>query len=176
MISDAHPSAYLARRPLRYALTTRTIVGAPIADVFDFFSRPENLGLMTPAGMGFLITSISGAMQEGALISYRLRVGGLPLKWKTRIDVWEPGRRFVDAQIAGPYACWWHEHRFEALGACRTIMHDRVLYAPPLGILGRLANDLFIKEALRGIFAFRADAIRLRFGESTAVDLTRTAS
>jgi ligand-binding SRPBCC domain-containing protein len=110
------------------------------------------------------------------LISYRLRVGGVPLKWKTRIDAWEPGRRFVDAQIGGPYACWWHEHRFEADGADRTIMADRVLYAPPLGILGRAANHLFIKNSLRAIFSFRSDAIRLRFGASQSTEDTALAS
>ena len=175
MSPDTPTPAYLDRRPVRYALTARSVVCAPVADVFDFFSRPENLGLMTPSNMGFLIRSISGPMAEGTLISYRLRIGGLPLKWTTRIDAWEPGRRFVDVQIAGPYACWWHEHRFETLDDHRTMMSDRVLYAPPLGILGRLANNLFIRDALRGIFAFRAGAIRLRFGESTSVELARSA-
>ncbi len=176
MSRDVRASAYLMQRRPRYALTARRLVSASIADVFEFFSRPENLGVMTPANMGFLITSISGPMEEGTEISYRLRVGGVPLKWKTRIDAWEPGRRFVDAQIAGPYACWWHEHRFETDAGGRTIMEDRVLYAPPFGILGRLANLIFIEGALRAIFSFRSDAIRLRFGDSTALDLARAAS
>ena len=174
----SHPgaSAYLAQRPPRYALTSRTVVHAPIADVFEFFSKPENLGIMTPTEMGFLITSISGPMEVGTLISYRIRVGGVPLKWKTRIDAWEPGRRFVDAQIIGPYACWWHEHLFESAGMDRTIMADRVLYAPPLGFLGRAANLLFIKHSLREIFSFRSDAIGLRFGETAIAGVPRVAS
>jgi hypothetical protein len=43
-------------------------------------------------------------------------------------------------------------------------MDDRVCYAPPLGMLGRLANALFIAPALRRIFEYRAEVIRLRFG------------
>ena len=162
-------SAYLDQRRPRYELTARAVVSAPIADVFEFFSRPENLGVITPANMGFLITSISRPMDEGTEIAYRLRVGGVPIKWKTRIDAWEPGRRFVDAQLSGPYHCWWHEHRFIADGPSRTTMEDRVLYTPPLGILGRIANHLFIKHALRDIFTFRSDAIRLRFGAATPI-------
>ena len=158
-------SDYLATRRPTHQLRARATVPAPLGDVFEFFSRPENLGELTPANMGFAITRISGPMAEGTLISYRLRVGGVPLTWTTRIDIWEPEHRFVDAQIAGPYACWWHEHRFEADGADRTIMEDRVLYAAPLGILGRAANHLFIENSLRAIFSFRSDAIRLRFGE-----------
>ena len=176
MIPAVTHSDYLATRRPTHQLRARTTVPAPLGDVFEFFSRPENLGILTPSNMGFAITSISGLMTEGTLISYRRRVGGVPLKWTTRIDAWEPGCRFVDAQVAGPYACWWHEHRVEADGADRTIMTDRVLYAPPLGIFGRAANQLFIKNSLRAIFSFRSDAIRLRFGEATVVGVTMVAS
>ncbi len=176
MITGATHSDYLATRRPTHQLSARTTVPAPLGDVFEFFSRPGNLGLLTPANMGFAITDISGPMAEGTLISYRLRVGGFPLRWKTRIDAWEPGRRFVDAQTTGPYACWWHEHRFEADGAGRTVMEDRVLYAPPLAIFGRAANQLFIKRSLRAIFSFRSDAIRLRFGNAQAALRTRVAS
>ncbi len=168
-------SDYLAARRPTCALRARTTVHAPVSEVFEFFSRPENLGILTPASMGFAITSVSGPMEDGALIAYRLRVAGVPMTWTTRIDAWEPGRRFVDAQITGPYACWWHEHRFEADGGERTIMEDRVLYGPPLGILGRAANQLFIKSSLRTIFSFRSDAIRLRFGEGAIADATPVA-
>ena len=43
-------------------------------------------------------------------------------------------------------------------------MADRVYYAPPLGPLGWLAHALFVRRTLEGIFAYRAFAIRLRFG------------
>lgn len=164
MNRETRASGYLNQRRPRYELTTRAIVRAPIADVFEFFSRPENLGAITPATMGFRITERSPGMGKGALISYRIRLGPVPVRWKTRIEAWDCGARFVDAQLSGPYHCWWHEHRFIADGPSRTIMEDRVLYTPPLGILGRIANHLFIKRALRGIFTFRSDAIRLRFG------------
>jgi uncharacterized protein (TIGR01777 family) len=170
--SDPH---YLASRRPTHELRARTTVHAPIGEVFDFFSHPENLGIMTPASMGFAITNVSGPMEDGTSISYCIRIAGVPVRWKTRIDAWEPGQRFVDAQITGPYACWWHEHRFEADGSGRTIMEDRVLYAPPLGLFGRIANGLFISDALRTIFAYRADAIGLRFGESAVREPERVA-
>jgi uncharacterized protein len=85
------------------------------------------------------------------------------LRWRSRIVSWEPGRRFVDLQEKGPYTSWWHEHSFRADGD-RTVMEDRVCYAPPFGPLGRLTNRLFIVPALRKIFQYRGDVIRLRFG------------
>jgi hypothetical protein len=147
----------------RYELRTRTVVHAPIEETFAFFSKAANLGLITPAAMKFSIQGQIPSMSQGAMIDYRVRVGALPVRWRTRIAKWEPGRRFVDLQEAGPYRLWWHEHTFQADGR-RTIMEDRVYYAPPLGILGRLAHCLFIGRTLRKIFQYRGDVIRLRFG------------
>ena len=149
----------------RYELRTRTVIDAPLAETFAFFSKAANLGLITPAAMAFSIQGQAPPMSQGARIDHHVRVAGLPVRWRTLITEWEPGRRFVDLQEAGPYRIWWHEHAFAADGD-RTVMDDRVYYAPPLGILGRLAHRLFIGPTLRKIFQYRGDVIRLRFGVS----------
>jgi uncharacterized protein (TIGR01777 family) len=150
-------------RAARYELRTSTVLDAPMGEAFGFFSKAENLGLITPAAMQFTIRGAVPSLAAGAAIDYTLRVGLLPVRWRTRITRWEPGRVFVDRQEIGPYKLWWHEHSFRDDGA-RTIMEDRVYYAPPLGVIGRLANRLFIVPALRAIFQYRSDVIRLRFG------------
>jgi len=58
---------------------------------------------------------------------------------------------------------WYHEHTFRADGP-HTVMDDRVYYTPPLGVLGRIAHALVIRQMLLGIFHYRQDVIRLRFG------------
>jgi ligand-binding SRPBCC domain-containing protein len=121
-------SAYLRARPPRYTLTARTVIDRPLDEVFEFFCAAANLGAITPPDMAFrIVTPQPIAMAEGTVIDYRIRATGVPMSWRTVIDVWEPpagGRaRFVDSQVRGPYACWWHEHRFEADG--RAHDHDR---------------------------------------------------
>ena len=160
---DAAGRGYLERRPPRYELRTTTTMEAPLAQAFDFFSRAENLGLLTPASMRFSIFGQPHAIGAGTTIDYRLRVGPVPIAWRSRIVAWMPGCRFVDVQEKGPYTSWWHEHSFRDAGSS-TVMEDRVCYAPPLGVLGRIVNRLFIVPALRRIFQYRADVIRLRFG------------
>jgi uncharacterized protein (TIGR01777 family) len=149
----------------RYELRARTVIDAPIEDTFAFFSKAANLGVITPAAMRFSIQGQVPPMAAGAMIDYRVRFGPLPVRWRTRITTWEPGRRVADLQEKGPYRFWWHEHTFQADGP-RTVMEDRVYYTPPLGLFGRLANRLFIRSTLRKIFQYRGDVIRLRFGVS----------
>lgn len=145
-----------------HELRARTVLDAPLAEAFEFFSSARNLGLITPAPVRFRIVGEIPPMQDDARIDYTLRIGPAPIRWRTRITRFEPGRRFVDVQERGPYRFWWHEHSFRADGD-RTIMEDRVLYAPPLGILGRLVHPFVIAPALRRIFAYRGDVIRARF-------------
>jgi hypothetical protein len=169
---EAPTSDYLARRRPRYVLVARTVLPCPLAEVMPFFAAAENLQLLTPPSLRFAImTPRPIAMRAGAVIDYRIKLSGVPMTWRTVIERWAPAEigaaSFVDAQHRGPYRCWWHEHHFRADGD-RTIMEDVVYYAPPLGPLGAIANALFVAGQLRDIFAYRASAVRLRFGEATA--------
>src|SRR5215207_473305 len=125
-------------------------------EVFRFFADAANLEAITPPWLRFrIITAQPVRMEPGALIEYRLRLRGLPIRWLTRIEVWEPGRRFVDAQVKGPYALWRHTHSFEE-HPDGTLMRDTVEYALPLGPLGRLALRAFVRRDVERIFDFRA--------------------
>jgi ligand-binding SRPBCC domain-containing protein len=103
-------------------------------------------------------------MQAGALLEYRLRLHGVPLRWRTRIDTWEPPHRFTDFQEKGPYSLWEHAHLFEPDGSGATIIHDRIHYAIPLGPLGALAHRAFVRRDLERIFDYRRDAVAERIG------------
>ncbi len=167
---DVPGGPYLGARRPRYLLEQRTLVAAPRSVVFDFFRRAENLGAMTPPALAFEIrTPTPIEMHEGREIVYRIRLGPVPMRWRTRIAAWEPETRFVDTQLSGPYRAWYHEHRFEAHGDA-TLMIDRVWYAPPFGPLGRIAHRLVVGPMLRRIFGHRRVAIELRFGLGSASD------
>ena len=132
-------------------------------EVFPFFADAGNLEAITPPYLRFeIVTPRPIAMSEGTLIEYKLRLHGLPISWLTRIEVWEPGVRFVDQQMRGPYALWHHTHDFEATGDGRTLMRDTVRYAIPFGPLGELAHLLFVKRDLDRIFDFRTDEVARR--------------
>ena len=144
-----------------FELRTRTRVTRPRPEVFAFFADAANLEALTPPFLRFHIeTPRPIEMRPGTLIDYRLRVHGLPIRWRTRITAWEPPFRFVDEQLRGPYRLWHHEHTFEdAPGG--TFVNDRVRYRPPFG---RLANWLVVERDVRAIFRYRSEALLRHFG------------
>lgn len=144
---------------MRHVFETSQWVPAAPEATFAFFSDPGNLARITPPGLGFrMLTPEPIVMAAGTRIDYRIRVRGLPLRWTSLIEVWEPITRFVDVQVRGPYRSWRHEHSFEPQGG-GTLVRDRVAYALPFYPLGELAHALVVRPDLERIFAFRRAAI-----------------
>lgn len=130
------------------------------ADLFPFFAEAANLESITPPWLHFhILTPQPIVMREGALIDYRLRVRGLPLRWRTRISAWEPPHRFVDEQLRGPYRKWIHEHTFEPHEG-GTLVRDRVQYAVAVDFG---LHRWLVRPDIERIFRFRAEALRRQF-------------
>ncbi len=128
-------------------------------EIFPFFSEAKNLERITPDSLSFHIVSVStDEIQEGTEINYRLKVDGIPLKWKTIIQQWDPPHQFVDNQEKGPYRKWHHTHRFEEL-AGGTLMTDQVDFELPLGALGYMAAGWKVLKDVNNIFEFRREKI-----------------
>jgi ligand-binding SRPBCC domain-containing protein len=134
---------------------TDTVVPVDLATTFAFFSDAGNLERLTPPWINFRILSpLPIAMSEGTTIDYRIVLYGLPIPWRTRIDVWEPGRRFVDRQIAGPYRWWRHEHRFEPHPDGTRVIDD-VEYVPRFAAV----SGWLVARDVGRIFAYRQQAL-----------------
>jgi ligand-binding SRPBCC domain-containing protein len=141
-----------------HQLVRSQIVPLEPGETFTFFSDVANLGAITPPWLHFHVLTPDVVLGPGALIDYRLRVRFVPVQWRTRIDVWEPGRRFVDSQLRGPYRDWEHTHEFEPVEG-GTLLVDRVRYRLPLGPLGAFAHALVVRRDLERIFDYRREAI-----------------
>lgn len=128
--------------------------------VFEFFADAFQLETITPPWLKFrVLTPAPIRVVPGTLIDYRLRLHGVPIRWRSRITVWEPPFRFVDEQIRGPYRRWHHEHFFEEV-AGGTLCRDVVDYAVPGG---RLVNALLVGPDVRRIFEYRRNKLRELF-------------
>ena len=153
-------------RPEPFVKHAHLFVSRPIDEVFAFFADAANLQVLTPPWLNFaILTPPPIRMRRDALIDYRLRVRGVPIRWRTRIAEWDPPHRFVDEQLRGPYRMWVHEHEFiEHEGG--TLCRDRVVYRVPGGPLAPLVHRWFVKPDVDRIFEYRMQKLRQTFGET----------
>jgi len=139
-----------------FRLVATQFVPLPRAEIFEFFADAGNLEVITPPWLHFeVLNSAPVAITQGTLIDYRLRLRGIPLRWQSKISVWEPPFRFVDEQIRGPYKLWRHEHTFKEVPG-GTLCGDTVDYDVPGG---RLVNWLIVERDVGTIFAYRQSAL-----------------
>jgi ligand-binding SRPBCC domain-containing protein len=134
-------------------------IPASIEAVCARFADVENLEAITPPWLHFEILSEKPVvMATGTIIDHRLRLHGIPIRWRTLIDRWDPPHGFTDSQQRGPYATWIHTHSFTAVDG-GTLARDHVRYRVGYGPIGNLALRLFVARDIERIFDFRRDAI-----------------
>lgn len=148
-----------------YHIETKQLVKTDLDTCWDFFSSPKNLKEITPDYMDFNIqNNVEQKMYPGQIIEYRVKpVMGIPMKWVTEISHVEDKKFFVDEQRFGPYNLWHHKHFFEPHQE-GVMMTDLVHYVLPFGFLGSIANTLFVKQQLKGIFDYRFKKVEELFG------------
>lgn len=150
-----------------YHLTFKQKLPIPVRETWDFFSSPMNLAQITPREMSFRVTSDPnhlGEMYPGMIITYKISpIAGINLNWMTEITQIKKEEYFIDEQRFGPYKFWHHQHHFKAIEG-GTEMTDILTYGLPMGILGRIANNIFVADKLQQVFNFRKEKVIELFG------------
>jgi ligand-binding SRPBCC domain-containing protein len=131
------------------------LIRRSLAEAFGIFENPYNLAKITPPWLSFQVISKGKVeMRKGAEIDYRIKWLAFPIRWKTIITDYRPPLLFVDEQAKGPYSYWRHQHTFADTGAGVKIC-DRLEYALPFGVLGRMAHAVIVRKQLRSVFEYR---------------------
>ena len=143
-----------------HVLEARLWLARPRPEVFAFFADPRNLLRLTPPRVGLRLRTDCSTLAAGAVLDFRVRWLGVPLRWRSYVREYDPPYRFVDVQVRGPWARWEHRHLFLEDGG-GTWVEDRVTYRLPLGPLGRLAHHALVERQLRALWAYR----QARLGE-----------
>ncbi|WP_214228480.1 SRPBCC family protein [Pedobacter sp. B4-66] len=150
-----------------YHLIFKQKLPISIRETWDFFSSPMNLAQITPKEVAFRVTSAPSHIDEmypGMIITYKISpIAGVNLNWMTEITQIRKEKYFIDEQRFGPYKFWHHQHHFKTIEG-GTEMTDILTYALPMGILGRIANKIFVADKLQQIFNFRKEKVIELFG------------
>ena len=141
--------------PRTFVIRTSQFIARDLETTFAFFADVANLQKLTPPWLDFSITTPQPiAMHEGTLIDYRLKLRGIPIRWRSVISEWHPPHSFVDEQVHGPYTFWRHRHSFTTRGD-GTVVADEVRYR----VFGGVVANVFVKRDLATIFAHRQEAL-----------------
>lgn len=157
-----------------YVLERTQVVPVGIEEAFAFFADARNLEQITPPWLRFRIVEAPDDLREGAVLRYRLRLFGVPIRWRTEIVAWDPPHGFVDVQRRGPFRLWEHTHRLRAVEG-GTEVADRVRYGLHLGPLGGLVRRLLVRRWVEGIFDYRAARVPALVRAAPAAPPRRTA-
>ena len=145
--------------PTTHRIERAQLVPLSVEDAFAFFADAYNLEALTPPWLRFrILTPRPIPMRKGTTIEYVLTTHGLPVRWRTEIVEWEPGRRFVDIQQKGPFRLWEHTHAFEERHD-GTLIRDTVRYRMPYGAVGAIARRIVVARDLERVFDYRRDAV-----------------
>lgn len=101
----------------------------------------------------------SGLIGLGETVTWRARHFGLWLTLTSKITAMAEPLSFTDEMVTGPFKSMKHEHHFKADGN-GTVMTDVFAYQNPLGILGRLADWIFLRKYMTGFLEQRNACIK----------------
>lgn len=150
---------------MKYEFQSTQQLNCDLATAWSFFSSPNNLSRITPKEMNFVVLTDlkEKGIYEGMEIDYTVSpILNIPMKWKTRITKVNFQKSFTDFQEKGPYKSWNHRHEFFP-NEKGVLMKDTVDYELPLGVLGRLAHKIFVRNKLESIFDYRYQFLEKHF-------------
>jgi ligand-binding SRPBCC domain-containing protein len=135
----------------------------PLAEVFDFFCRPANLVTISPPELHMQLIDGPERIELGSRVTLKGRRWGLPQTMITEIRLFEPGVKFMDAMVQGPFRKWDHLHSFASVED-GTRLSDHIEYEPPGGLLGLIATPSLVERELERLFVYRFDKLRELLG------------
>jgi ligand-binding SRPBCC domain-containing protein len=101
----------------------------------------------------------SGLIEKGEWVTWRAKHFGFYLKLTVEITKMEPPVYFRDEMKKGIFKRFTHDHYFETVVG-KTIMYEVFDYDSPLGVLGKLADTLFLKSYMRRFLETRNKVVK----------------
>lgn len=131
-----------------------SLIDAPVETVWDFYTRPDILQLLTPPWQPVEIVRREGGLDVGALSEFRIWLGLVPVKWVAVHIECEPYQLFTDEQQQGPMTSWVHRHQFIPENG-KTRLTDAIAYSLPGGLLAEQMLGWWVNSRLHNMFEYR---------------------
>lgn len=141
-------------------ITIITEIRAPAERVFDL-SRSVDFHMKSAGATGeTAINGITtGLLELGQEVTWRGKHFGVWQNLTSKITMFSRPDHFRDSMVRGAFRRLNHDHFFETHGDLTT-MKDIFDFTSPLGILGRIADILFVKSYMRRFIIERNNLIK----------------
>jgi ligand-binding SRPBCC domain-containing protein len=135
---------------------TSTPLEASAETMFAFHSDPANLAVVMPPTLRLVSMKTDGPAREGGLIELHCRDWWIiPMRWTCRWKTVRPPELLEDEIVKGPFMLFIHQHRFEAKGEKKCVMHDTITYQWGRSWWGRLVSETGVRIYLALLFKYR---------------------
>ena len=138
-----------------YKFVKQSEIAAPVEKVFAFHEKPQALIELTPPWERTEVIQLAGSIKLGTRTILKTFIGPIPQLWEAEHIEYDPPHLFADIQRRGPFAYWYHKHRFEPTESGTTLMIDEIEYALPMGWIGNLVGGAFVRSKLQKVFDYR---------------------
>ncbi|MBT2581277.1 SRPBCC family protein [Planococcus sp. ISL-109] len=137
-----------------------TFIEAPIEHCFDL-ARSIDVHMVTLAKTNELAIdgTTSGLMELGDWVTWEATHLGVRQKLTSKITEMDRPHRFSDEMVKGAFHSFTHTHEFTA-DRGGTIMKERFSYRSPYGIIGKLADKLFLERYMTRFVMNRASELK----------------
>ena len=137
-----------------------TRIDAPIETVFDL-ARSIDLHVQSTAHTHEKAVAgcTTGVISLGESVTWEATHFGVKQRLATKIVQFDRPRHFRDSLVSGAFKRFDHDHHFESV-AGQTLMKDTFDYTSPFGILGRIADFVFLRRYMSRLLRTRNDLIK----------------
>lgn len=137
-----------------------TIIDADIQKVFDL-SRDIDFHQESTAKTNekSIAGKTSGLIELGETVTWRAKHLGFYQTLTTKIIEMESPKMFIDVMVKGAFKSMKHQHIFEEKEG-KTLMIDIFEFESPFGILGKIFNQIFLKNYLKRFLLERNKMIK----------------
>ncbi len=137
-----------------------TSIAAPPERVFDLARSIEAHQQSAEGTHERAVAGVtSGLIGLGDEVTWEARHFGVKQRLTVRITGFERPARFQDIMIAGAFQSMRHDHEFIARPP-GTLMVDRFEFESPFGLLGRMADRLFLFGYMRRFLVRRNQVLK----------------
>lgn len=102
----------------------------------------------------------SGLMANQDTVTWEIEHLGMKQQLTSQIIQMEAPYRFVDEMTHGVFQSFTHLHEFRSIKG-GTRMDDIFTYAAPFGVLGAIANKLFLKKYMKNFIIQQAENLKV---------------